>query len=510
MIKYIVIFLTTIVVNTYFVFAQEDLKYKRAVELEYRYKNEIEQGDYELVKPSDLYKVVADGDKSEKYSINYKDYGIEIKKENGFDIILQYDDKKILREKTIIQNRKKNGIRQIYYSSGILQQEIPYLNDKISGVKKCYHENGKLAITTTYVDGKREGDRIFYFFDTTIVKAIVPYKNNVISGVVRKFEKTDWHQAYLKYKASFFNGLAHGKWETFESYYKPMIFEGKEIGLFTTYRKREENNVNGTKTGKDIQYTPDSTIWCIAMYNNGIIQYEDFFAKNGSKLHSNIFLNGKQVGNNKVYNNEGKLIEECKYINGIKTGKSVEYWDNGNLRKVEFYNNGKLTDSAKAYVSNGKLSRQVYYNKVNGKISCEKKYEYDGGLLREERLYNDNGTEVEFRLFRKLTGEKYFVAKELGVITIEANYYSKKGDLIWSNKYKDGKGIGIQKGFDEATDQLSNMSFFDNEGNGYNLCFTAYCIQSKIDEKYYIKDNVVTKDEFLTKFEIKDGVVLKK
>ncbi len=471
------------------------------IELQYRYQMEIEDRDPES------YTLFENRPMLERESLRIKErnetFGYVIKSFKDSMLILNYNSDSVLREKIILKMGLKEGIRLVNYESGILRQEIPYVKNRIHGVKKMYSENGTLLIETSYVNGKREGDRIIYLNDGSKRKlAIVPYKNDVIDGLVVKYKNDSENNYRLDYKALFQKGKPNGKWETFEKYYKPYLTGV----IISEYRSQEVHIANGIRQGKQILYRPDSSIKNITMYDKGKKLYTDYFSKDGTTLFRDTNETGKKNGVHKSFDDDGVLEKETSFKNGLQHGKEISYLKSGKIFNIIFYDSGRLTKETN-YFNNGKIATEITRN-IAGQRILEKTF-YENGNLKTEAKYQENGTKI-FQSFYRETGEK-----TITIFTTELNkqgetiYYSKNGEILWINKVKDGKRFGIYKSFDEK-DILETLGFSDEEGNGYQYCYTAFCAKQKNSETYYLKNKPVSKEDFLLLFSIKNDVLIKK
>lgn len=75
----------------------------------------------------------------------------------------------------------KVDVKKVYYKSGALLSETPYINGEIHGVVKGYHESGVLEMD-------------------------IPYTNGKIHGVVKRYDKS----GTLKWEIPFVKGRMHG------------------------------------------------------------------------------------------------------------------------------------------------------------------------------------------------------------------------------------------------------------------------------------------------------------
>ncbi|MFA5706724.1 MAG: hypothetical protein WDA41_10255 [Candidatus Neomarinimicrobiota bacterium] len=75
-------------------------------------------------------------------------------------------------------NGKIHGIAKEYYSTGVLRREIPYVNGKRYGIERGYYESGSLWYETPYKDGIRHGISKNYDKDTLNINCLILCKRS--------------------------------------------------------------------------------------------------------------------------------------------------------------------------------------------------------------------------------------------------------------------------------------------------------------------------------------------
>jgi antitoxin component YwqK of YwqJK toxin-antitoxin module len=99
------------------------------------------------------------------------------------------------------------------------------------------------------------------------------------------------------------------------------------------------------------------------------------------------YIHGKKEGEQKYYNDNGKVTEIQEYKDNQKNGKMKVWNEDGELRLETNYKNNKRNGELKSWFSNGNLSHEHNYKDdiINGKC---KDY-FPDGKLREEAEYKD-------------------------------------------------------------------------------------------------------------------------
>ena len=70
---------------------------------------------------------------------------------------------------------KEHGIEKGYYESGALKKEIPYENGEMHGIVKAYYESGDLWYEAPYVNGKKHGISRDYDNDNSNIYCLTLY-----------------------------------------------------------------------------------------------------------------------------------------------------------------------------------------------------------------------------------------------------------------------------------------------------------------------------------------------
>lgn len=127
------------------------------------------------------------------------------------------------------------------------------------------------------------------------------------------------------------------------------------------------------------------------------------YYQNGNLKKTGNYINGKENGLFKEYNEDGSINIEYSMKDGVMNGAFKTYYENGQVKKIGSFLNGKGNGNFKEYAENGDL--EVTYSKINdeynglltiyeaGKVA--KKINYKNGArdgLYTEFTYGDNDT----------------------------------------------------------------------------------------------------------------------
>lgn len=209
---------------------------------------------------------------------------------------------------------------------------------------------------------------------------------------------------------------------------------------------------------------------------NGAIK---IFYQNGKIKKTGNFINGKENGLFKEYNENGIISYEYIMKNGERNGLFKTYHDNGQLEMIGIYVNGEANGNFKKYSENGDLF--ATYSKVNG--------EYDGlltiynnGKISEKINYKNGVRDGLYSKYSYNDGDT-LLYEYSGTIRNEQK------DGIWHlYLYRDGKKEIAE--FTTYKNDIKHGRF--KEVKGDSLIFGNY-LNNKLDGGY-----VVYKDLFRT------------
>jgi antitoxin component YwqK of YwqJK toxin-antitoxin module len=202
---------------------------------------------------------------------------------------------------------------------------------------------------------------------------------------------------------------------------------------------------NGNKT---VYYDDGTTISAEYNLKNGNLHGPlKVYYQNGNIKKTGTYLNGKENGLFREYNEDGIIYVEYFMKDGVKNGAFKSFYNNGHIKSEGSCINGKENGSFREYTENGDLQAtytelNAEYNGLltvyeNGKIS--KKVNYLNGIKEgayTELNYGDNDS-----LFLEYSGVYNNGMKE-GVWTLCLHKGDKKeiaGFTTYKNDIKDGK-----------------------------------------------------------------------
>jgi antitoxin component YwqK of YwqJK toxin-antitoxin module len=354
------------------------------------------------------------------------------------------------------QTVNPNGYNQFFYENGRISSEGTMKDGKPDGYWKNYYKNGNLKI-----EGNRKNyelDSLWKFYDEKgrITKTIF-YRNGKKNGLVTVYDTLQKPVTYENYVNDQREGLTR-------SFYR----SGKTKSVIP-YMK-------GRKQGTVYEYSEDSVITAISLYEGGILQsYE--------KINQRDELNRKQ-GIWKEFYNDQQVKKELKFNDDSLDGYVKEYDAKGNLTSTKKYDNGKRIMNAPE-IANVEIYREVY----------------EDGTLKYEGVYSDGdpiGTHYKYvkkrqcdsSLFRRDDTTDIFIKRMVcrnvpvpdsaieyfdGVIIAKGKVdslrnnqgiwyeYHYTGEFKAKGPYKDGNRIG-EWVFYYASGKIEQTGRYDKKG----------------------------------------------
>ena len=128
------------------------------------------------------------------YTIFYDDKNLKVSEGNVINKlregIWKYYHKglKTVMSTEFYLNDKLEGTRKVFYTNGILGEEIPYKNGLKEGIGKKYNKDGKLIEEMAFVGGQMEGSyKVYDEFGSLVISG--NFKNDKKKGIWSYFEK---------------------------------------------------------------------------------------------------------------------------------------------------------------------------------------------------------------------------------------------------------------------------------------------------------------------------------
>ena len=337
-------------------------------------------------------------------------------------------------EKTVeisYEQGQKNGLQKTF-REGVVVKEENYVNEKLQGFTSLYFMSGALMEEIPFVDGKEKGEGYGYEEDGRIT-TLYTYKAGVLT---RKQRINRYDEA----------GLQQGIWMNYH--------KNRQVSEEGPY-------VNGLKHGYWKYYQPNGNLKRVEKWVMGELQQDatevakieirrEIDPQTGKLAFKGAYRNGKPEGVHRRYDDEGNVIESKIFSEGIMLFEGIV--DEEGRRQgpwKEYYSSGELKSEG-SYKDNLKIGNWKYYY-INGDL--EQTGDYQRGLASGLwTWYYPNG-----QVWRE---EEYFMGQEEGIST----EYSDSGTVLAKGNYIEGLRDG--KWFFEIHDHREEGRFFEGERTG--------------------------------------------
>ena len=180
-----------------------------------------------------------------------------------------------------------------YFPNGEKKSEINYSGEKLDGASDYFYNNGHLQSHFFYKDGLLEGEsQSFFFSGDTETKCL--YKNGKLNGVYQIFFSD----------GNILKEIKHYKNDTLEGKYIAYYRNG-EIKIEGSYKSNMFDSTwnyydrYGRLVGKGIFKKGNGTL--------------ESYHKNGNISQITPYIENEIVGEEKYFNNDGKLIKTVDY-----------------------------------------------------------------------------------------------------------------------------------------------------------------------------------------------------
>ena len=222
-----------------------------------------------------------------------------------------------LVSKNLYRNDKPIGNYRTYYKKDVLKEDFYYDEQgNKTGKWTTYNYDGKIAIIQNYLNNKLDG--VTEYYNSGILNRSESYKNNVLDGVSKIYD----------YKT--------GKLKT-EDFYEKGNFK------------------------KEIEYLYSGKVKSIYL----VSESKTYYDKNGNTIATNVFKNGKQIGEHKAFNYDEednyKLYQLTKYDDNGKQTLSIWYNNNDNGFTEKSWLNGMQHGKTRIVDKDGKEKIIFYF-----------------------------------------------------------------------------------------------------------------------------------------------------
>jgi len=406
---------------------------------------------------------------------------------NGYNIFY-YENGQVSAE-GYFKNGKPTGLWKTYYETGQLKSEGKRVKDKPDSTWLFYREDGALIEKINYEDGNRSGFT-FQYNEEGLLKSKVHYENDVKTGkgflYYPELQTIQEERFFVEGKPES-TAYEYNKKEEIVSiltYEKGFLKDrmdinrrdpkGKKVGLWITYyndvepdegiekaKQLEGRYRNGLKNGYFREYDRNGELLSTLKYIDGKVveNAEELMAVEKKRtFHPNAqieweknYLNGKEHGIWKKYDDSGHIVDGAIYNKGVLLGKGVvdhqglkqgtwlEYFETGELRAKGEYKDGARYGEWKFFFKNEQTEQTGKYIAGGKPHGMWRWYYEDGSLLRKEEFRNgrEDGEIVEYDREGNILLKGYYVSG-----LRDGDWMIISGDYKMEGKYIDGYRFG--------------------------------------------------------------------
>lgn len=347
------------------------------------------------------------------------------------------------------------------------------------------------------------------YFDNGKIKSIVPFKGELINGVVKEYYENGKILGEWNYE----NGIQNGNYRVFYDN-GVLAIEGINIkgegGACKYYHENgdlalEVDVINGKFEG-DAYYYIEGRQWYRATFREGLLLDQEgkfydgiyrVYYPNGELDLESIFEKGEGAGVYKRYYKNGNLAQVGELENNELAGKVTWYYVNGNISNIYYWKDGAIDGEFLSYSEDGNLEIVANYKK--GELAGDFKEYHKNGNLKSEGVCQNGKLEGELneyfedgRLWKKYYFHKGDMADEKGELVFgrQESYY-QNGVLASTTNYILGKKDGKSKEF-----------FPNGEIKKEGICDSGFCEFKEYDSKGHLRKEYTELDH------IQEGRVL--
>ncbi|MFH0734307.1 MAG: toxin-antitoxin system YwqK family antitoxin [bacterium] len=258
-----------------------------------------------------------------------------------------------------------------------------------------------------------------------------------------------------------------------------------EITYFTDGKvKSEKYFTDGQKLIKEKIYNEQGTLIEIVNYisdgKNKVLYFDKeetekrsgialTYHENGKVQSQRYFVNGKIHWQEKIFSEAGNLLEFISYDKGGKSGPYIMYDERGNKIKEINYEDNIPSGITKLYYENGQLKAEVNYK--DGKKNGITKIFYNNGTLKiVENNINDIREGIT-KTYYESGGIKEEWNFSRGAPEGNSKFFYKSGALFGTKNYKSGMEEGLTQLFYEDGIVKEEINYVEGKKHGSNRIY---------------------------------------
>ena len=389
---------------------------------------------------------------------------------------------------THLKQRQPNWKFQVvtYHSNGVAKEGVffePNANQSVAPIKKVtFDESGKLISEQDLIEQiaeNQEDQKKQYvphglgvaFYPSGIKECVVSYKEGKLHGPLKAYYPSGKIYNEFCFNENQFCGPALSYYESGQLKEKGFYDNGVAVGAYTNFHENgekssEKNFENGVLEGAYMEWYEDGSIKSTRLFQKG-------------ELHAN----GAPAV--LLYNEKEKVIESQYFENGQLDGKHIKYHPNSSRSYQVSYVNGKKVGKEEFFSEDGKQLGGGSYK--DGKPVKSHNIKYPDGSFQRIAQFSDEGTLLK-------PAEEFYFSGQLKVrYTLDEDQKFDGHFLEWfednqlklDQYYSNGTLNGLQKEFYPNGEQKCEVSFSDGKQDGL---FTQWYEDGQVELKVEIKN----------------------
>lgn len=344
----------------------------------------------------------------------------------------------MLKKVTNYENGIRQGAATVYFDNGEIAKKSFYANDKLDGACITYYPNGIRESELFYEKGVLQGEAI-YWYENGQFKSKRYYTYGLLNDQRLSKALTDFYpENVLKEVQSFIFGIPSG----LHLKYHP---NGKE-SYKVSYK-------NGKKVGLEVQFSEDGILIAEGEYHEGKPVGKHYRKTPQDQLLylANFDSEGQLIEPIVEYNSEGqKVLEYFKNDAGYQ-GQFSEWYPSGALKRNYHYLNDQFDGLQEEFFENGQLKLKcTYIDKKkhgpfeewfeNGQQAFKARYNQGIKTGSFTEYYPDGQTFclIQFDSSGKLQGEKQ-IFNQSGRLIMQANFINDLQTGIFQEWHQNGE-----------------------------------------------------------------------
>jgi antitoxin component YwqK of YwqJK toxin-antitoxin module/Tfp pilus assembly protein PilF len=379
----------------------------------------------------------------------------------------------LIRSSRELNYKKRDTVSLIWtFSNGELTGHGKYRakDDKLLGPWEFYYATGNLKASGTYNDqGKREGPRVYYYFNGQI-KGREIYADGKQTGEETYYFSNGSVSTHSWYKNDQPDGESYayfltGSVRTITHYQAGKIDGTKLSCLDNGDSNLLENYSAGVLNGPAQSWYANKKTDVLLQYKNGKEDglYQKYFENGRLSIQGN-YVMGKQEGLWKYYFPNGQLKDEQNFVNDKQEGAIKVYNDNGVLIDSYVFRHGKIDGEDRYYDEDGKL--YAIYTYGNDVLQKAQFFDKKGAPIGQSDREHKSIALIEYLADGSKRMQGTF--NEKNNITGTETFFYPSGKVFETDEYVDGQEQGPSIAFYPDGTKKNESQYANGKLNGYH------------------------------------------